>query len=408
MTRRVVVTGIGLVTSIGSKVETFWSALLDGRSGIKTVSSFDTKDFSVHLGGEVVDFSLEGVPSRIDLAQVGRASQFAIAAASQALADAGIDPARLDPTRAGVSMGTTSGEPREVETFTDNYLTGDLSRIGPELVTRYPCGSIPGSMAAALGFAGPNSMIPTACAAGNYAAANAMECLRAGTADLMLAGGSDSFSRITYTGFARLGAIATEKCQPFDLNRKGMVPGEGAAVLVLEPADIAERRGARIYAELVGYGLSCDAYHMTASHPEGAGAARAMNGALKDAGLRPEDVDYVSAHGTGTPTNDRLETLSFKKVFGDVAHRVPISSAKSMLGHTMGAASAIEAAICSLAIANGRIPPTINYETPDPDCDLDYVPNQARECRVDVAMNNAYAFGGNNASLILRRYEAGR
>jgi len=251
-------------------------------------------------------------------------------------------------------------------------------------------------------------MIPTACAAGNYAAANAMECLRAGTADLMLAGGSDSFSRITYTGFARLGAIATEKCQPFDLNRKGMVPGEGAAVLVLEPADIAERRGARIYAELVGYGLSCDAYHMTASHPEGAGAARAMNGALKDAGLRPEDVDYVSAHGTGTPTNDRLETASFKKVFGDVAHRVPISSAKSMLGHTMGAASAIEAAICSLAIARGWIPPTVNYETPDPDCDLDYVPNQARECRVDVAMNNAYAFGGNNASLILSRYEAGR
>jgi 3-oxoacyl-[acyl-carrier-protein] synthase II len=408
MTRRVVVTGIGLVTSIGSKVETFWSALLAGRSGIKKVTSFDTKEFSVHLGGEVVDFSPEGVSSRIDLAQVGRATQFAIAAATRALADAGIDPARLDPTRAGVSMGTTSGEPREVETFTDTYLTGNLGAIGPELVTRYPCGSIPGSMAAALGFAGPNSMIPTACAAGNYAAANAMECLRAGTADLMLAGGSDSFSRITYTGFARLGAIATEKCQPFDLNRKGMVPGEGAAVLVLEPADIAERRGARIYAELVGYGLSCDAYHMTASHPEGAGAARAMNGALKDAGLRPEDVDYVSAHGTGTPTNDRLETLSFKKVFGDVAHRVPISSAKSMLGHTMGAASAIEAAICSLAIANGRIPPTINYETPDPDCDLDYVPNQARECRVDVAMNNAYAFGGNNASLILRRYEAGR
>jgi 3-oxoacyl-[acyl-carrier-protein] synthase II len=408
MTRRVVVTGIGLVTSIGSRVETFWSALLAGRSGIKQVTSFDTKDFTVHLGGEVVDFSIEGVASRIDLTQVGRASQFAIAAATRALADAGVDPTRLDPTRAGVSMGTTSGEPREVETFTDTYLTGNLAAIGPELVTRYPCGSIPGSMAAALGFAGPNSMIPTACAAGNYAAANAMECLCAGTADLMLAGGSDSFSRITYTGFARLGAIATEKCQPFDLNRKGMVPGEGAAVLVLEPADLAERRGARIYAELVGYGLSCDAHHMTASHPEGAGAARAMNGALKDAGLRPEDVDYVSAHGTGTPTNDRLETLSFKKVFGDVAHRVPISSAKSMLGHTMGAASAIEAAICSLAIAHGRIPPTINYETPDPDCDLDYVPNQARECRVDVAMNNAYAFGGNNASLILKRYEAER
>jgi 3-oxoacyl-[acyl-carrier-protein] synthase II len=235
-----------------------------------------------------------------------------------------------------------------------------------------------------------------------------MEYLRAGAADVMLAGGSDSFSRITYTGFARLGAIAPERCQPFDLNRKGMVPGEGAAVLVLEPADRAERRGARIYAELVGYGLSCDAHHMTASHPEGEGAARAMRAALADAGLNPEDVDYISAHGTGTPTNDRLETFSIKRVFGDGAPRVPISSAKSMLGHTMGAASAIETAICALAIERSRIPPTINYETKDPDCDLDYVPNHARDLRVNVAMNNAYAFGGNNASLILKRYEGGR
>jgi len=408
MTRRVVVTGIGLVTSIGSEVEAFWSALLAGRSGIRPVGSFDTKDFNVHIGGEVVDFAPEGITSRIDLERVGRATQFAIVAACRALADAGIDAARHDPTRVGVSMGTTSGEPREVETYTDTALAGDPAAIGPHLVTRYPCGTIPGSMAAALGFAGPNAMIPTACAAGNYAAANAMECLRAGSADLMLAGGSDSFSRITYTGFARLGAIAPERCQPFDLNRKGMVPGEGAAVLVLEPADVAERRGARIYAELVGYGLSCDAHHMTASHPEGDGAARAMRSALADAGLAPGDVSYISAHGTGTPTNDRFETLAIKKVFGEAARRVPISSAKSMLGHTMGAASAIETAICALAIASGRIPPTINYETPDPDCDLDYVPNQAREARVDVAMNNAYAFGGNNASLILRRYEGAR
>ncbi len=408
MSRRIVVTGLGLVTSIGSDVETFWSALLAGRSGIRPVGSFDTKDYSVHIGGEVMDFTPEGVKSRLDLSLVGRASQFAIVAATRALADAGIDLERLDPTRAGVSMGTTSGEPREVETFTDSLLTGNLRAIGPELVTRYPCGSIPASMASALGLAGPNTMIPTACAAGNYAAANAMEYLRAGAADLMLAGGSDSFSRITYTGFARLGAIAPEQCQPFDLNRKGMVPGEGAAVLVLEPADLAERRGARIYAELTGYGLSCDAHHMTASHPEGEGAARAMRSALKDAGLNPEDVDYISAHGTGTPTNDRLETFSIKRVFGDFAPRVPISSAKSMLGHTMGAASAIETAICALAIERGRIPPTINFETKDPDCDLDYVPNHARERRVNVAMNNAYAFGGNNASLILKRYEGGR
>jgi 3-oxoacyl-[acyl-carrier-protein] synthase II len=408
MTRRVVVTGLGLVTSIGSDVATFWEALLAGRSGIRPVGSFDTKDFSVHIGGEVLDFSPDGVKSRLDLTQVGRASQFAIAAATRALKDAGLDPERLDPTRAGVSMGTTSGEPREVETYTDTLLKGDLSAIGPDLVTRYPCSSIPASMAAALGFAGPNTMIPTACAAGNYAAANAMEYLRSGAADLMLAGGSDSFSRITYTGFARLGAIAPERCQPFDLNRKGMVPGEGAAVLVLEPADLAERRGARIYAELVGYGLSCDAHHMTASHPEGEGAARAMRAALKDAGLAPGEVDYISAHGTGTPTNDRLETLSIKRVFGEAAPKIPISSAKSMLGHTMGAASAIETAICALAIERGRVPPTINYETKDPDCDLDYVPNHARDHRVNVAMNNAYAFGGNNASLILKRYEGGQ
>ena len=407
MTRRVVVTGIGLVTSIGSTIDSFWSALLAGRSGIRKVTSFDTKDYSVHIGAEVPDFSFEGVASAVDLRTLGRASQFAIVAASRALADAGLDARALDPTRVGVSMGTTSGEPREVESFTDTYLAGDLGAIGSELATRYPCGSIPGSMAAALGFAGPNTMIPTACAAGNYAAANAMECLRAGAADVMLAGGSDSFSRITYTGFARLGAIAPERCQPFDLNRKGMVPGEGAAVLVLEPADHAERRGARVYAELVGYGLTCDAHHMTASHPEGEGAARAMRLALEDARLRPEDVSYISAHGTGTPTNDRFETLAVKKVFGEAAYRVPVSSVKSMLGHTMGAASAIETAICALAVDHGRIPPTINYETPDVACDLDYVPNHARELQVDVAMNNAYAFGGNNASLILRRYQGG-
>jgi 3-oxoacyl-[acyl-carrier-protein] synthase II len=407
MTRRVVVTGIGLVTSIGADVTTFWDALLAGRTGIKPVRSFDTSAYSVHLGGEVVDFEPRDVACRLDLARVGRASQFAIAAARRALLDAGIQVDGLDPIRTGVSMGTTSGEPREVETFNDAFVAGDIDGIGSQLAVRYPCGSIPGSMAADLGLAGPNTMIPTACAAGNFAAAHAMECLRAGSADLMLAGGSDSFSRITYTGFARLGAIAPERCQPFDLNRKGMIPAEGAAVLVLEPAEAAVRRGARIYAELLGYGLSCDAHHMTATAPDGEGPARAMRAALAEAGLGPERIDYVSAHGTGTPTNDRCETLAIKRVFGPAASKVPISSAKSMLGHTMGAASAIEAAICALAIHSSRIPPTANFETPDPDCDLDCVPNQAREARVDVAMNNAYAFGGNNASVILGRYPGG-
>jgi 3-oxoacyl-[acyl-carrier-protein] synthase II len=232
--------------------------------------------------------------------------------------------------------------------------------------------------------------------------------LEAGRADLMLAGGADAFSRITYTGFARLGAIAPEVCQPFDRHRKGMIPGEGAAVVVLEPLARALARGATIYAEVAGYGLSSDAHHMTAAHPEGDGAARAMRRALAESGLEPADVDYISAHGTGTPTNDRLETIAVKRVFGEGAGRVPMSSIKSMLGHTMGAASAIEAAVCALAVSTDRIPPTMNLVEPDPECDLDYVPNAARERRVDVAMNNAYAFGGNNASLILRKHEAPR
>lgn len=302
-------------------------------------------------------------------------------------------------------MGTTSGEPREVERFDDAYVSKKLDRIGPEFLALYPCHVIAAHVASELNFAGVNIMIPTACAAGNYAIAHALDVMRAERADLMLAGGSDAFSRITFTGFARLGAVAPETCQPFNRFRKGMIPGEGAGVLVLEPFDRARRRGARIYAEVGGYGLSCDAHHMTAAHPQGDGAKRAMQQALTDSKTKPEDVSYISAHGTGTLTNDRLETIAVKRLFKDAAYRIPISSIKSMLGHTMGAASAIEAAVCALAVFNDRVPPTINLNDPDPDCDLDYVPNFAREMRVNVAMNNAYAFGGNNASLILKKRE---
>jgi 3-oxoacyl-[acyl-carrier-protein] synthase II len=300
-------------------------------------------------------------------------------------------------------MGTTSGEPREVERFDDRFLAGTMEGLGPEFIGLYPCHMIAAHVAREVGFGGPVTMIPTACAAGNYAIAHAFDLLRSGRADVMLAGGADAFSRITYSGFSRLGAIAPERCQPFDKNRKGMIPGEGAGVLVLEPLEKARARGAHIYAEVAGYGLSCDAHHMTAAHPEADGAVRAMERALADAGLRPDDVSYISAHGTGTPTNDRLETLAAQRVFG-ASTRTPMSSIKSMIGHTMGAASAIEAAVCSLAVATGRIPPTMNLE--EPDGDLDYVPNQAREHGVRVAMNNAYAFGGNNASVLFRRSEA--
>ncbi len=404
MRDRIVITGIGVITSLGDEISGFWQAICEGRSGIRQVRSFDTSAYEVHVGGEVANFDPEGIQCNLDLSKLGRATGFAIAAARSALQDAGLDPHDVSGERCGVSMGTTSGEPREVERFNDHYLADDSSLIGSELVTRYPCHSIATGIAADLDLAGPNLMVPTACAAGNYAAAEAMERLRAGDADVMLAGGADAFSRITYTGFARLGAIAPECCQPFDLNRQGMIPGEGAAVLVLETAERAEKRGATIYAELLGYGLSCDAHHMTGGHPEGRGSARAMSAALADAELETTDVDYVSAHGTGTPSNDRTETIAIKRVFGEHASHLTVSSIKSMLGHTMGAASAIESAVCALAIRDGVVPPTANFTTPDPECDLDCVPNEARQLDIRVAINNAAAFGGNNASVVLGRH----
>ena len=403
MPPRIAVTGVGLVTPVGSGSEQVFERLLAGVSGIGTVESFDTSRHPVHRGGEVKDFRAADHFRRLDPRQHGRAAQMAVAAARLALDDAGLEAERVDPARAGVAMGTTSGEPQEVERFDDRVVAAELDLVGAEFMARYPCHVIPGVVAAELGFEGLNVMIPTACAAGNYAIAYAYDALVAGRADLMLAGGADSFSRITYTGFARLGAIAPEVCQPFDRHRKGMIPGEGAAILVLEPLQRALERGARVYAEVAGYGLSCDAHHMTAAHPRGAGAARAMEEALRHSGCPPEAVSYISAHGTGTPTNDQLETIAVKRVFGAAARRVPTSSIKSMIGHTMGAASAIEGAVCALAVATGRIPPTMNFETPDPECDLDCVPNAARELPVEWAMNNAYAFGGNNASVLFRR-----
>jgi len=406
MSSRIVVTGIGAVTPVGAGAEEVWENLLAGRCGIRPVESFDTSRYRSHLGAEVRHFEPEAHFRRLEPRSVGRASQLAIAAAHMALTDAGLEDGAVDPVRAGVVMGTTSGEPQEVEHFDDRYIAEELERVGPEFATLYPSHVIAASVAGELSFAGPNMMIPAACAAGNYAVAQAFDLLRAGRAEVMLAGGADSFSRITYTGFARVGAIAPEVCQPFDKNRKGMVPGEGAAVLVLESLERALARGAEIYAEVAGYGLSCDAHHMTAAHPEGDGPARAMEEALRTSGITPEEVSYISAHGTGTPTNDRLETKAVKRAFGAAAASTPMSSIKSMIGHTMGAASAIESVVCALAIRHDKIPPTIHFEEADPECDLDCVPNEAREHEVEVAMNNAYAFGGNNASVLFRKVRA--
>ena len=399
--RPVVVTGVGLVTAVGTGVDA-WRNLIAGRSGIHPVTSFATGQYPVHIGGEIAAFS---APPGMNGG--GRATALAIAAARLALDDAGVSARDVDPHRAAVMLGTTSGEPSFVERLEDSRAAGGPSDgASRDLAINYPSHGIPARVAEDAGFHGPALTIPTACAAGNHAVAAAIDLLRAGRADVVLAGGADAFSRITFTGFSRLGAIAPERCQPFDRHRKGMVPGEGAAMLVLESAERAERRGARIYAEAAGYGLSCDAFHMTGGEPSGAGAVRAMEAALRDAGVATHDVSYISAHGTGTVVNDRLEALAIARVFGDAARRIPTSSIKSMIGHAMGAASAIEAAVCALATAEDRIPPTINYETPDPECDFDCVPNQARDHRVRVAMNNAYGFGGNNASVVFRKWES--
>jgi 3-oxoacyl-[acyl-carrier-protein] synthase II len=369
------------------------------------VESFDTSRFPVHIGAEVRDFDPAEHLRRLNPATTGRASQFAAAAARAALRDANLEIGQLDPQRTGVSMGTTSGEPLYIEQYNNVRKTEGPDALPAEIFPRYPCYVIPTHVATELGVRGPCLMIPTACAAGNYAIGHAYDVIRSGRADTMLAGGADAFSRITYMGFSRLGAIAPERCQPFDRNRKGMVPGEGAGVLVLESLESACRRGTTIYAEVRGYGVSCDSHHMTAAHPQGDGAVRAMSAALKESSVSPEEVDYISAHGTGTVINDRVETIAVRTLFNGRAARIPMSSIKSMIGHTMGAASAIEAAACSLALHTGWVPPTMNYEEPDPECDLDYVPNQALKVNPRIVLNNAYAFGGNNASLCLARYE---
>ena len=397
--RRVVVTGVGPVSSIGRGRSAFWQALLAGTCGIRPVASFDVSAYRVTLGGEIQGYEpLPELASRL-----GRASRLAVEAARLAWEDAGLG--REDATGAAVFMGTTSGEPREVEALDDAWMAGE-PLDGGRFWDCYPCHRLATAIADDLGADGPVGMVPTACAAGNYAAASALDAIRWGRAEVALAGGSDAFSRITYTGFARLGAIASEACRPFDRERDGMVPAEGAGVLVLESEARARRRGAPIYAEVLGYGLSCDAHHMTAAHPEGRGASDAMRLGLAEARLDAEAIDYVSAHGTGTPTNDRLETLALEAVFGDRLPSVPVSSIKSMLGHTMGAASALESIVCCLAIDQGAVPPTIGYRTPDPECALDCVPNQAREMTVRHAMNNASAFGGNNACVVFGAVEA--
>ncbi len=402
MNKRVVITGLGVVSSIGIGWKEFWGNLLDGRSGISPVTSFDTANHFTHNGGEVRDFRAENFIPGDRLPFMNRATQMAVASAKLAWDDAGITAGDAADRTIGVSHGTTLGAAQAIEDV--DVLLVRQRKPGKELFSQMPTHTAPAAIAAELSCHGPNFMFSTACAAGNYAIAYAYDLIRLGRAEIVLAGASDAVSRIEYTGFNQFKAVAPEKCQPFDKNRKGMIPAEGAGIIILESLEAAVRRKANIYAEIGGYGLSCDAHHMTTATVEGISAC--MTRALREAGIGKDDVSYISAHGTGTLANDKMECASIKEVFGPRYNRIPVSSIKSMLGHTMGAASALEAIACALIVKDDMIPPTINYETPDPECDIDCVPNKARAHEVNIALNNSYAFGGNNASLVIKKFQS--
>ncbi|WP_345812294.1 beta-ketoacyl-[acyl-carrier-protein] synthase family protein [Paraburkholderia sp. PREW-6R] len=399
--RRVVITGIGAVSSIGMGVKPFTEALRNGVSGVSEIQSFDTTGFATSKGCEVHGFDAAQWVRHVRPSLLGRSAQFAVAAARMAVEDARIDPRQLSETRCGVSIGTTDGESQVIDRLTEQVVRGGYPSIDFELVRQVPSHRLSFCVAQELALRGGAVTIPTACSAGNYAIGYAYDSIVLGDTDFMLCGGADSICRKTFAGFYRLGTIAPEVCQPFDAHRKGILTGEGAGVLLLESLDSARARGAFIYAEVLGYGVNCDADHMVA--PNRASIARCMQIAHRNAGVNPQDIDYICAHGTGTVANDVTEAGAIHEVFGQTLP--PVSSIKSMIGHTMGAASALASIACAVAIREGFIPPTINHQQTDPDCDVDCVPNHSRAAHLRVVQNNGFAFGGNNAITLYSRYD---
>lgn len=411
MRRRVVITGMGVISPIGNTIEQFWHNLINGVSGIGRITSFDTTEYTTHIAGEVKDFDPEKYIDKKEAKRMDRFAQFAVAATKMALEQARLDIRDTNPERVGVYIGSGIGG---LATFEENYKTlleKGPRRVSPFLIPMMIANMGSGIVSITFGAKGPNSSPISACATGTHAVGDATEIIRRGKADVMIAGGSEATIRpLALAGFGNMKVLSTRNdeptkaSRPFDRDRDGFVMSEGAGILILEELEHAVRRGAKIFAEVAGYGMSGDAYHLTAPAPEGEGAARAMMEAILDAGLKPEDVDYINAHGTSTDYNDKFETLAIKRVFGDHAYRLAVSSTKSMTGHMLGAAGGVEAIATALTISEGIIPPTINYENPDPDCDLDYVPNVARRAKVDVAISNSLGFGGHNASILLKRY----
>jgi 3-oxoacyl-[acyl-carrier-protein] synthase II len=398
--KRIVITGLGVVSSIGIGKDDFWGNLIKGKSGISKVEAFDTANQFTHNGGEIKHFSPQNFLNKKKVKLMARASHLAIAATKLALKDANLDPKDISSLRTAVCIGTTGGESQEIEKMDAVWVKNGHGEVNRWSIIQYPVNNISSNVSIELKATGINRIFTTACAAGNYAIGYGLDLLQLNKADLVIAGGSDAFSYLSFTGFNQVGAVAPEKCQPFDKNRKGMMVGEGAGVVILEALDRAKKRNAPIYAELLGYGLSCDAHHMTNPNPEG--IADCIRNALKEAKIGAQEVDYINAHGTGTKHNDKAECAAIKAVFGQ--KRIAVSAVKSMLGHTMGAASAIETIACCLTAKFDILPPTINYETPDPECDIDCVPNISRKQKVNIALKNAFAFGGNNSCLVLKKF----
>jgi 3-oxoacyl-[acyl-carrier-protein] synthase II len=408
--KRVVVTGLGAITPVGNDVASTWQAAVDGESGIDFIRAFDASGFPVRIAAEVKDFDPISVAPPKEARRLDRNVLLALGAANEAMADAGLNG--FDPARVGVVFGSAIGGFLGIMEQGDVLRERGPDRVSPHFLPNVLVDSASGQLAISLGVRGPNYAVVSACATGSHAVGEAAELIRRGDADAVLAGGTEACMHpLILAGFCAMRGLAAEDehppraSRPFDATRAGFVIGEGAAVLVLEELEAARARGATTYAEVVGYGASNDAYHMAAPDPEFVGVAEMMRAALKRGGLEPEDVDYVNAHGTSTPLGDLAETKAIKDVFGDHAYELAVSSTKSVMGHTFGAAGAIEAMMCVLAIRDGVLPPTINYETPDPECDLDYVPNEARRADVKVALSNAMGLGGHNGCVILRRVD---
>ncbi|MFF2195460.1 beta-ketoacyl-[acyl-carrier-protein] synthase family protein [Streptomyces sp. NPDC058157] len=402
---RVVITGLGAVSSIGLGASEFLSGLRSGRSAAKPITAFDTEGFDHANGCEIVDFDPTHWIRNLEPETLGRASQFSVTAARMALEDAALAEADLRAGRCLISIGTTDGESRDLDQLVETEVRRGAEHMDPTVTARVPAGRLSAAIAHEFGLSRVEAVtLPTACAAGNYAIGYGYDAVRTGEVDHALVGGADALCRKTFTGFYRLGTIAPERCQPFDVDRKGILTGEGAGVLLLESLDSALARGARIHAEVLGYGLNCDAHHPVAPNQDS--VAQCMQLALDAAGVKPEDVDFISAHGTGTKANDVTEARAIRQVFGDRTPRTV--SIKSMLGHSMGAASALASIGCALALTEGFIPPTINHVETDPECSVDCVPNHAIDAELRVVQNNGLAFGGNNSVVIFGKYEEAR